>query len=161
MNLKQLFKRPINAVPTGVAVFVLIVALLGFADATYLSVEHYQNVIPPCSITGGCETVLTSAYSTMFGVPDSFVGAAYYLLILIGIASYLESKKTRLLKYALMLTVVGFVMSLWFVYLQAFVLHAYCAYCLGSALTSTVLFVAAVYLLKKYTEKSESSPENK
>ena len=63
------FKTIIDAaarskVSTGAVVFLFIVALIGFADASYLTVEHYRNVIPPCT-TSGCETVLTSSYSTI------------------------------------------------------------------------------------------------
>jgi uncharacterized membrane protein len=127
-----------------VIVCALLVALIGFADATYLTIEHYQGRIPPCSITGGCEQVLTSPYSTLFGVPTSLLGVVYYVIILAGLFGYFESKNTRLLKWTLLFTTLGFGMSLWFVYLQVFVIHSFCAYCLGSAATSTILFVIAM-----------------
>jgi uncharacterized membrane protein len=128
----------------------LIVALLGFADATYLTVEHYQGVIPPCSVVSGCETVLTSAYSVIAGVPVSLLGAVFYFIVLVGVFSFLESKKTVLLKWSLLFTIFGILFSLWFIYVQAFILGAWCLYCLGSALTSTILFVTACISLKKY-----------
>src|SRR4051812_8879211 len=100
-NLKHLLTRPLNSLPTGLVLALVIVALLGFADAAYLTVEHYQNIIPPCSITGGCEKVLTSPYSTVLGIPVSLVGSIYYLLVLVGLAAYLEGKYERILRYAL------------------------------------------------------------
>ncbi len=148
-HLKNLLKRHLRVVPTKVAIIILVVALLGFADATYLTVEHFQNRIPPCSV-GGCEVVLTSAFSTILGVPVSLLGAIYYLLILVGVFAYIESKNVKVFKWTLLITAFGFGMSLWFLILQAFVLKAYCYYCLGSALTSTVLFILAMWTLIKY-----------
>ncbi len=140
----------LQKVPTSLVVVVLIVALLGFADASYLTIEHYQNAIPPCSIVSGCETVLTSAYSTVVGIPVSLLGAIYYLLVLVGVFAYLEGERERFLRFALMLTVLGFLSSIGLVFLMAFVLHAYCLYCLGSATTSTILFILAVVIFSKY-----------
>lgn len=146
-TLKHLLTQPLRAVPTSSAILVLVVALLGFADATYLTVEHFMNVIPPCSVTSGCETVLTSSYSVVFGIPVSLLGSIFYLLVLVGTAIYLESRDTRFFKWSLLVTVFGFFASLVFIYLQVFVIHSYCIYCLGSALTSTVLFVVAMRIL--------------
>jgi len=146
-------KQPLNNLPTKVAIFILIVALLGFVDATYLTVEHYKGVIPPCSVTGGCEVVLTSIYSEMMGIPTSLVGSIYYLLVLIGAFAYLENKNLVLLKWSLLLTIPAFIFSLWFVYIQVFELYSYCIYCLGSFLTSTILFVSTMEIFAKYQEK--------
>jgi len=152
-HLKHLLTQPLAALPTSLAVFLLVIALLGFADASYLTIEHYQGVIPPCTLVSGCEAVLTSSYSVIFGMPVSLLGAIYYLVISIGIFSFLESKKTTLLKWVLLLTVFGMIFSLWFLYVQAFILGSYCLYCLGSVLTSTILFVTACVVAKKYSPK--------
>ena len=148
MNLKQIFKRPLKA-PNSLVIVALIVALLGFADAAYLTLEHYQNAIPPCSI-GSCETVLTSVYSTVLGIPVSLAGAMYYLVILVALFAYLDTKKDFLLKLALIIPVIGFIATAWFVYLQLFVLHAICVYCMGSAITTTLLFIVSMIVFSKY-----------
>lgn len=152
IHLKQLLKQPLKAVPNSIVIFLLIVALIGFIDAGYLTIEHYQGRIPPCSITAGCEVVLTSAYSVVLGVPVSLAGTIYYLSILIGAFAYLESKNKNILKWTLLLTALGLGASLWFVYIQVFTLHSYCVYCLGSAFTSIILFVTAMEVLKKYQD---------
>jgi uncharacterized membrane protein len=127
----------------------LAIALIGFADASYLTLEHYRDAIPPCTI-GGCETVLTSAYSTVLGIPVSLAGAVYYLLTLIGLFAYMDSKKQAILKWTLILPILGFLASVWFFYLQAFVIHHFCEYCLGSATTSTILCAIALFIFAKY-----------
>lgn len=152
-NLKQILTRPLLALPNKLVVTVLLVALIGFADAAYLTVEHYKNVIPPCSI-GGCEVVLTSAYSTVFGLPVSLVGAVFYLLIAASAFAYLEGKHEKVFRLGLALTVLGFLTSVFFFIIQAFVLHAFCYYCLGSAGTSTLLFILAWYVFATYSSRN-------
>ncbi len=150
MNLKKLLTTPFQrSVSKKLIGFLIVIALLGFADASLLTIEHYMNTIPPCAI-GGCEIVLTSAYAEVVGVPVALGGAVFYLTILILLIAYLDTKKEIILRSALFLTIPGFLVSLYLFYLQAFVIHAFCQYCLGSALTSTVLFVTAIVIFKKY-----------
>lgn len=161
-NLKQLLTRPLPEIRSGVVVFILIVALAGFADSTYLAIEHFRGIIPPCTLVTGCEQVLTSRYSEIFGLPVALLGAIYYLAIMLGAFIYLESKHSaalqahhiEILKWTLLLTIVGLSASLWFVYVQAFVIGSYCLYCLASAATSTALFVTATAIFKKHGIKN-------
>jgi uncharacterized membrane protein len=149
-SLRRLFKQPLRQLPNSLVIAVLVVAILGFADATYLTVEHYRNAIPPCT-TSGCETVLTSAYATVFGVPLSLVGALYYFVVLIGAFAYFEGRHEKLFKIGLFLVIVGFIVSLFLLYLQAFVIHSFCQYCLGSLAITTVLAILSVVIFRKYS----------
>jgi len=149
MHLKHLLKRPLQEVPTKIVIVLFIIALIGFTDASFLTIEHFRNVIPPCT-TAGCETVLTSPYSTMFGIPVALLGMVYYLLISIGLFAHIEGKHEPSLRAVLLVTIVGFVMSIWFVGAQAFLIHSWCQYCLVSATISTLLFGSSIYVLKKY-----------
>lgn len=117
------------------------VAFLGFIDATYLTVKHFLGSIPPCT-TSGCETVLTSPYASILGLPVALIGAIYYLLV-IGMAGNILPMPPRTRRVLLQsLVSVAFLGSLGFLYLQAVVIGAYCIYCLGSlAATSTLLLL--------------------
>lgn len=148
-NLKQLLTQPLSNVPLKGAIILLTIALLGFVDASYLTIEHFRNTVPPCT-TDGCEQVLTSTYSEVFGIPVSLGGAIFYLIVLVGIFAYIDTKKTHFLKWSLMLSVPAFLATLYFVFLQFFVLKAICIYCMGSALTSTLLFVGTIWVFSKY-----------
>lgn len=150
-HLKRWFSKPLKLIPNSLVIFALVVALLGFADASYLTIEHYQGVIPPCSVVEGCEQVLTSEFAVVAGIPVALVGAIYYLLISIGIFAYLESKNEKLLKLALLIPVIGFLATLYFLYLQVFVIGAYCLYCLGSALVTTILFIISLTVFSRYS----------
>lgn len=151
MNLKRLLKTPLPPLSKWIPITLFVVALIGFADATFLTVEHYANSIPPCT-TGGCETVLTSAYSETLGIPHSLLGSVYYLLVAVLIFLSLDSKNEKFLRYALLLTPVGFLVSLVLVSIMAFVLKAFCPYCAVSALTSTLLFVGAIVIFKRNSQ---------
>ena len=131
-------------------------AFLGFADSAYLAAEHYFSIPLPCSLANGCEKVLTSAYATVGPIPLALFGVVFYLGIL-ALSLYLYARPvfSRFLARVLFAgTVVGLLMSVVFVSIQAFLIHAYCLYCLGSALATLLLFFAGVWLLRA-SSKSE------
>lgn len=129
----------------------VVVAFIGFLDATYLTVTHYTGGLE-CNIIHGCDEVLSSKYSELFGIPISIFGAGYYLTVIFLCLLYLDLKKGGLMKLVFGLTVVGLGVTAWMVYLMAFVIEAWCQYCLLSALTSTTLFVLSMVSLK-YRER--------
>lgn len=153
MLSKHLSKLQVNSlegkIPRVWPIMVGVVALLGFVDAMYLTIEHYIGSIPPCSI-GSCEQVLTSSYASVFGLPVALFGVIYYLAIVVLIIMYIDMKRPRFLALALSGTVLGVLASLWFVIVQVFILHAYCIYCFGSVITSTTLFILAWYMLHRF-----------
>lgn len=130
------------------------ISLIGFVDAIYLTTSHYTGHIT-CSVIGGCQEVLVSQYSTILGVPVAALGIAYYLFILINCLLYIDSKKSLFLKVLTYLPTIGFIFSLYLVYLQLFVIHAICQYCMLSAGTSTVLFILSIILIKKNKLKQQ------
>lgn len=130
-----------------IGITLAVVAFLGFLDSAYLTMEHYLHAIPPCTILHGCEAVTTSSYSLMFGVPLALLGVIYYLFIFAGSVFALERKNEKVLRIISSTTIIGFIFSLYFLYLQSFVIHAFCIYCLFSVLTSTTLFILGLYNL--------------
>jgi len=118
---------------------------LGFLDAGYLTANHYFGAPLTCIIVHGCDTVTTSAYSQILGIPVALLGTLYYLTIFLLIVAYFDIHKRIFFDLARLCTVAGFLFSLWFLYVQAFILNSYCIYCLGSITTSTLLFGSAAY----------------
>lgn len=145
-----LLRRQLTVGKVFVLAFVL-VAALGLADSIYLTVEHYLNAIPPCTFSN-CEIVLTSKYSSVFGVPVSLLGAIYYALVTVLSVLYLQShseSRNRYLITAFLLTHLGLVASLYFTFIQGFVIGSWCPYCLLSAVTSTTLWLMGRYGLRR------------
>jgi uncharacterized membrane protein len=117
----------------------ILLALLGFADASYLASEHLRGAIPPCTV-GGCEQVLMSAYATIAGMPVALLGAVYYLATVVLLLIGVSEKKAWAIRLATWIVSVGLLATLYFVGLQLFVLEAICVYCMGSAASTTGLF---------------------
>lgn len=115
---------------------IIILGLVGFFDAAFLTVEHYLGAVPPCSVVNGCETVLTSSYATIGFVPVALFGAIYYAAIFL---FALRANHIWLRR----LTTIGFLATLYFLYLQFFVIQAICLYCLLSAVVTITIFVLA------------------
>ena len=118
---------------------VALVALVGLADAAYLTVEHMSGRSVRCMIVSGCDEVLQSSYATVAGgVPVAAVGLAAYFTVfsLATLAAFGYDGARKLLTP---LVAVMFLATLWFLYLQAFVIKAFCTYCLISATVTTVL----------------------
>lgn len=139
----------LNPVPKWVLVAFLVVSFLGFLDATYLTIEHFRGVIPPCTFLSGCEKVTTSEYSVVLGVPVALGGSVFYLLIFILTTLYFQFKRADFLKYIFYLSILGFLASLTFVYIQLFVIEAICIYCMFSVLTSTAIFGLSLWVGSK------------
>ncbi|MBI2506750.1 MAG: vitamin K epoxide reductase family protein [Candidatus Colwellbacteria bacterium] len=127
----------------------LILSLIGLIDASYLTAKHYTGTPINCSFLNQCDKVTTSEYATAVGIPIALLGAIYYLTVFILSAIYLDKKRERILNFTARLTTVGFLISLWLVYLQLFVIKAICIYCVISAATSTLLFVLGIITLKR------------
>ena len=147
MNLEILSKPSSKTINKLIYSFIG-VGLIGFIDAVFLTVKHYQGTIG-CSVISGCQSVLDSSYSTVFGVPVALMGVAYYLSIIIIALLYIDIDKKIILKILSYFPITGFVFSIWLVYLQFFVINAICQYCMLSALTSITIFILAMVLLKK------------
>lgn len=112
---------------------------VGFIDSLYLTVVEYSGRNITCSFLSGCQTVLTSDYAWIGGVPMALLGVVYYLGVLLGTVAYIDTRRQLIIGAVASATIVGFVTSIYLVYLQAVVLQAWCQYCLLSAITSTLL----------------------
>jgi uncharacterized membrane protein len=128
--------------------FFLLVSLIGILDAGYLTISHLGGKDAGCFLLEGCNIVLKSSYAEIFGIPIALFGLAYYLVIFLGILFFNFNRKRILIRNISILTIFGLLATLWFLYLQAFVIREFCTYCLISAVTSGVLFGLGMYVLK-------------
>lgn len=124
----------------GLAMFI---ALVGMFDALYLTVQHLTGKSVKCSVTHGCSVVLSSAYATIAGIPTAAFGIlAYFTAFSLATLAAFGYGWARL---GLLAVVVPMVLtSLWLFYLQAFVLHAFCQFCLLSAALTVLLTCLAL-----------------
>jgi uncharacterized membrane protein len=111
---------------------VAVVAIVGLADATYLTVQALTGETLSCGGSPDCSRVLGSSYSKLGGIPVAMLGALAYFTVFT-CATFAAFGYARAPKLLILVAVAMFLATLWFLYVQAFLLHAYCRYCLFSA----------------------------
>lgn len=127
-------------------------AFIGFLDTSYLTVSHYSGADVNCSIIHGCNEVLSSKYSSIFGIPLALLGLLHYLNLFVLSLVYFDTRKLMVLKAITVFTIFGLLFSSWLVYLQFFVIEKICQYCMISAINS--LFLATLgWIAIKYWKK--------
>ena len=115
-----------------------VLALLELAIAVYLEVERARGRSVACPIGGGgCETVQQSSYSKLAGVPLPILGLIGAVTMFV--TTLVNDPRAR--TAAFVLAVAGALFSLYLAGLQAFEIHAYCAWCLASAVIWIALAV--------------------
>ena len=125
-------------------------ALVGLAVAFYDSYVVYNGQLlwcpPPIN---GCNEVAASSYARIFGLPVGYYGVVYYLYMF-GLAVLLawEPSSHPLRNAAVLYAGLGVLFSAYFMVLQIAYIHAFCIYCLLSAVTTVLLAVTAVWHLK-------------
>lgn len=107
---------------------VALVALSGIAIAGYLTQAHYVGDTVACPIGGGCETVQSSEYAELAGVPVALLGLSAYAVML-GLLAW-DTAVARLATASVALA--GLLFSLYLLVVQLFVIDAVCVWCLAN-----------------------------
>ena len=133
---------------------VALVALAGVAVAGYLTYVHYQPDALICTSGGGCETVQDSSYAELAGIPVALLGLLGYVAVLVLVAW--DSELARTLSAAIALVAAGF--AVYLIVLQAFVIEAWCVWCLANDVVLVpLLVILAVWRLLRAPEAREAS----
>jgi uncharacterized membrane protein len=123
-------------------------AMVGIFIAAYLTLYHY-GYIGTLVCTGnshGCETVQTSRWSRMFGIPVATWGLGYYVTVLVLAVLGTQDRYAGSRGMAALLMGVtgwGALFSGWLTYLEAGPIGAWCQWCIGSATIAVLLFIVA------------------
>lgn len=133
----------------------LFTVLLGFGISGYTAYIALADVVPMCGPIGGCAAVQESEYSRLFGVPMGVLGLVGYSLILAtwGMARSLSPSGGGWYWLPWAVALLGVLFSLRLTALEPFVIGATCLWCLGSAVSITIV----LWLLSGYTRKGERS----
>ena len=124
-----------------------VLSLVGLFIAVYLTL-HRVGVIGTlaCGADGGCSTVQTSSYATFAGVPVPFIGLAGYLVLFLlsmKAASGVANER-RMAMLLIALSAIAFAFSVYLTALEAFVIHAWCRWCVVSAIVATLIFFCSL-----------------
>lgn len=117
-----------------------LLALVGLGIMLYLTSIPETNI---CYPNGACQIIQQSEYGEILDIPVGVWGALGYLAILVTWSASLFGS-SRLLSaipwMLLALTLLGVLFSLYFTFLEPFVIGATCPWCLTSAILMTILF---------------------
>jgi uncharacterized membrane protein len=118
-----------------------VLCVIGIGIAGYLTYVHYAGLKVLCLSSGGCETVQSSRYAKLDGVPVSVLGLAGYITILLSLA--LRGDTGRAVGFGIAL--VGFLFSAYLTYRELFTIKAICQWCVASAVLMTALVLITGY----------------
>jgi uncharacterized membrane protein len=127
----------------------IVLAIIGLVDSVYLTWVKLANRYALCGPIGDCESVNSSQYSEIAGVPIALIGALGYILIILLIV--LEARGGIWKEYSpylvLGITLAGSLYSIYLTYLEVAVIHAICPYCVLSAVVIILLFILSIVRL--------------
>jgi uncharacterized membrane protein len=132
-----------DRVRTGVTVLALLLATAGAGISAYLAVLNLQGETGVCVAVHGCATVQNSRYGKIAGIPVSVPGVAVYatlILAAIGWRVDFRGRAPELAFVGFLCGLAGVLMSAYLTYVEAFVLDAWCIYCIASAILLVALF---------------------
>ena len=122
---------------------------IGFADAIYLTMKRLAASPVVCYVASGCDKVAQSVYEAVLGIPLSALGALFYIATAIVVIGAVWHRSRWLTRGALIVAVAGGLFSLYLLGIQAFIIHAWCVYCIVSDTIGIVNALLVLYLLKK------------
>ena len=134
---------------------ILVLSLLGVFNTAYLLWTHTSPLRPMLCVGSGCDEVRDSPYSVVFGLPLPLFGLIMYaVLALLVFTAPLASTRLRSVarygRYGMVaIAASGFTISLYLTALEAFVIHAWCVWCVVSALIITFIFAVSIGELRR------------
>lgn len=129
-------------------------ALVGVFVSTYLTLYKLGYIGTLNCAIGSCETVNTSRWATFFGMPVAAWGLGFYLVALTVAFMSVQERYADSRKMAVALAVLtgwGTVFSGWLTYLELFVIHAICIWCVTSACIVLLMFLVSLADLREFS----------
>ncbi len=123
-----------------------IFSVIGILDTLYLIYHKIRGTEVTCPFfpPEWCRKVQKSPYSKTFGIPNSFAGFVMFVIIFALTRLYVIGS---VVFWPIRVFVTfGFLFSMYFTYVQGFVLKAFCTWCVVSAISFTVMFLAVWFL---------------
>lgn len=126
-----------------------VVSLIGIAEATYLAVLYLTGETAVCGGSTGCAEVLGSSYSHFGPIPVAGFGVIAYFSAF-SFATFASFGYGRARTLFTVTVAFMFLTTLWLLYIQAFVIHAFCRYCLFSA--ALIFFLTGIVVIAPRSE---------
>jgi len=136
----------------------IILAVLGMLDSIYLVWVKLTGAYALCGPIGNCESVNSSQYSEIYGIPIALLGAGAYSMMIILLI--LEDRGQIWAEYGPMIvfgmSLIGVLYSFYLTYIEVAVLKAICPYCVISAIILVILLALSVIRLSILLRESDA-----
>lgn len=127
----------------------VILVVIGLLVSVYMTIYKVTSNDALCLGSGDCSTVNASRYSEVYGIPVATVGIAGYFAILL--LHWYERRDKFFEKNGMMLifglALAGFLFTVYLIYVEFSILHAFCPFCLTSQAAMTVIFIISIIRL--------------
>jgi uncharacterized membrane protein len=123
-------------------------ALAGLGISLYLTWTKLSGGSPVCGPLVGCETVQSSEYSEIFGIPVALLGAGFSAVLLLLALAWWRAGDRRAILAAYGLGLFGILFVGYLTYLELFVIEAICAWCVTYAVTIVAGWVLAAVAMR-------------
>lgn len=132
---------------------IAVLALAGLLLSTYMTLYAFGVIGDlTCGVGGGCETVQHSSWARLFGVPVALIGVGGYGALFVAALLGLQPRfaaRPAVPRVLLGGAILGLTFTAYLTYLEAFVIHAWCRWCLVSAGIAVLIFLAALPELRQ------------
>ena len=145
--------QDVEAQPPFNRMVIATLALIGVLMSAYLTLHKFGYIGTLACGTGSCDTVQSSPWAVFMGIPVPLLGVGGYLLLMVIAIVGLQPEWADSRKLGLVLFVladVAFFFTLYLTYLEAFVIHAWCRWCLASAALVTIIWFFTLPELLKF-----------
>ena len=126
-------------------------ALLGLAVSIYMTIFKLTDNEKMCIGNGGCSKVNSSVYAEVYGIPVAVFGVGGYAVI--AALLFMENQNKFLKQNGTMLVfglaLIGFLFTLYLIYVELALIHALCPFCVTSQTTMTILFILSIIRLAR------------
>ena len=126
----------------------VVLAIVGLVAAAYLAITKLVGAPPVCGPLQGCETVANSQYSEWFGIPVAVFGVGASIVLVVLSVLWWRTADRRALLGAYLVGLLGCFVVAGLTYLELFVIHAVCVYCVTYGITIVAGFVVAAITLR-------------
>ncbi len=127
----------------------LAVSLVGLLAAGYLVAVRLAGEAPVCGPVRGCDTVSSSSYATVLGVPVAVLGLGLSIVLVACAVTWWRRRDRRALLLAYGLLLLATLVVAYLTYLELFVIHAICAWCVSYAITIVLSLAVAGLALRR------------
>jgi uncharacterized membrane protein len=123
----------------------LLASVIGLGISSYIYRKKRTKHPLMCPRASACDTVVNSSFATTAGINNEVLGIFYYVAqailwaVMLAVPSVVSS---GFLLFTILLSIGGALFSLYLIALQAFVIRAWCLWCLGSAVANAMFVIA-------------------